>query len=149
MAPGKVEGPNTTLVFLGIELETVGLQLRVPSEKLVCLKALIQSWSRKKVASKRELQLLIGHLSYAATVVKSGRTFMRHLIEASKVPKQASLWVHLNINCRADLVWWELFIEQWNGHTIMPSTHHSFSSCSDASGGCGAVSSTHEWFQLQ
>ena len=117
----RVPSRSRELVFLGIELDTVGLQLRLPSEKLVHIEALIQSWPCKKVASKGELQSLIGHLSHAATVVKPGRTFMRHLIKASKVSKQASLWVHLNINCRADLAWWELFIELCNGHAIMPS----------------------------
>ena len=35
MAVDKQEGPSTCLIFLGIELDTVGLELRLPHHKLL------------------------------------------------------------------------------------------------------------------
>ena len=39
----KVEGPSTTLTFLGIEIDTNALILRLPEEKLVALMTLTAS----------------------------------------------------------------------------------------------------------
>ena len=44
VAPEKTEGPDTTLTFLGIEIDTVASQLRLPQEKLRDLQATIPKW---------------------------------------------------------------------------------------------------------
>ena len=41
MAMEKVQGPSTSLVFLGIEIDTVQQQLRLPQDKLVRLQSVI------------------------------------------------------------------------------------------------------------
>ena len=48
----KVEGPATILTFLGILLDTVAMELRLPEEKLRRLKLLIQQWKTKKSCTK-------------------------------------------------------------------------------------------------
>ena len=48
VAKHKVEGPSTCLSFLGIELDTQALQLRLPPEKLSRLQSLIKTWQGKK-----------------------------------------------------------------------------------------------------
>lgn len=40
----KREGPSTCLVFLGIELDTIKLELRLPADKLEGLQSTIQKW---------------------------------------------------------------------------------------------------------
>jgi len=40
----KLEGPDTCLTFLGIEIDTVKLQLRLPRKKLADLKALLATY---------------------------------------------------------------------------------------------------------
>ena len=62
VALNKLEGPTTLITFLGILLDTVAMELRLPQEKLQRLKGLIQQWQRKKSCCKRELQSLIGQL---------------------------------------------------------------------------------------
>ena len=150
VAPEKVDGPTTSITFLGIEVDSTHMELRLPTPKLIRLKGLITRWLNKRAATKRELQVLTGHLSHAATVVRPGRTFIRGLIEASKIPTRSNHWVRLNGECQADLAWWNLFLEEWNGTSMMPPPQHSVISTSDASGswGCGATSENH-WFQLQ
>ena len=60
MAKDKREGPATCLIFLGIELDTIRLELRLPSKKLLRLKAILQKWLRLKTCRKRELQSTSG-----------------------------------------------------------------------------------------
>ena len=78
--PVAPEGPSTTLTFLGIEIDSVTQELRLPEVKLHRLKALLAVWMGCRSATKHELQCVIGHLSHAAEVVKPGRTFMKELI---------------------------------------------------------------------
>ena len=52
VADRKVEGPDTSLVFLGIQLDTEAGELRLPREKLTRLKVAIQQWQQKKIMYK-------------------------------------------------------------------------------------------------
>lgn len=44
----KTEGPSTTLIFLGIELDTVNMEARLPEEKNVKLLNALHSANRRK-----------------------------------------------------------------------------------------------------
>ena len=43
-APHKREGPSTTISFLGIEIDSVKQEVRLPQQKLGCLQATIREW---------------------------------------------------------------------------------------------------------
>ena len=90
VAPSKVEGPSTVLTFLGIELNSVQLELRLPQVKILRLRETLKEWIGRRFPSKHQLQSFIGHvqLSHAALVVKPGRTFLRGLIDAMRRLKQ-------------------------------------------------------------
>lgn len=151
VAPTKVEGPATTLCLLGIEIDSVNQELRLPQEKLLRFRSLLHEWSSKRVASKHQLQCLLGHLSHAARVVKPGRSFLRELISALSILKHSYHKVHLNMQCRADIMWWKAFCERWNGVSFFPDAPASIPVVSDASGswGCSAFTKpTLAWFQL-
>eukprot|EP00731_Ephydatia_muelleri_P016296 Em0009g720a len=73
LAEHKTVGPATSIVFLGINLDSCSLQLSLPEEKLRDLKALIQSWVARKVTTARDLKSLVGKLENACKVVRPGR----------------------------------------------------------------------------
>ena len=83
LAPDKVVGPVTQLTYLGIEIDSHALCVRLPSDKLFQLQFLLQSWCSRKKCTKRDLLSLIGSLSFACKVVKPGRIFLRRLIDLS------------------------------------------------------------------
>ena len=58
----KSEGPATRLTFLGIEIDSVAMQLRLPEDKLAKLQKLLVQWRGKKGGTKKELQSLVGSL---------------------------------------------------------------------------------------
>ena len=150
VARGKIGGPSTTLVFLGIELNTVAGVLRLPQEKLQRLRQEIRHWQARRAGTKRELLSLIGSLQHAASVVPAGRSFTRRLIDASKSRRQLAQYVRLNAEARADLQWWSAFLERWNGKGFFATlaAEPRFVVGTDASGswGCGAVWASH-WFR--
>ena len=151
-APEKTVGPSTRLTFLGIEIDSIKQQLKLPDDKLARLRATLAEWNGKRNASKHELQVLLGFLSHAASVVRPGRVFLRRLIDIAKKPRLASQRVRLNLDCRADLAWWSTFIGEWNGIALFPCLPAGPTLISDASGtwGCGAYcEASLSWFQYQ
>ena len=150
----KLEGPATTLVFLGVELDTEAQELRLPGEKLSRLRSIITAWRDKKSCTKRDLLSLIGHLQHACKVVRYGRTFLHQMINLSTGVKELHHHIRLNASFRSDLQWWATFIATWNGVSMMSITSRASYDVvliSDASGnwGCGAYNSQGEWFQFQ
>ncbi|XP_011409281.1 PREDICTED: uncharacterized protein LOC105316169, partial [Amphimedon queenslandica] len=154
--PSKVEGPSTTLTFLGIEIDTVSRELRLPRDKLLRLKGIIEEWrvkaTKKSSVTKHQLDVLVGLLSDAAQVVPAGRPFIRQLIDAKSELKRASHFTRLSPGCKADIFWWSAFMEEWNGTGLFPTRTIGPVITADASGswGCGAfLEGPCFWFQVQ
>ena len=150
--PEKDEGPTTALPSLGIELDSMAMEIRLPPEKLTHLRKELAAWKAHKKCKKRELLSLIGLLSHAHKVVWSRRSFLRRLIDLSVVPKHLQHYVHLNIEARSDTEWSAQYSQIWNGISIMhlPTVASPAAVLtSDASGNwrCGAYSETN-WFML-
>ena len=149
----KCECPATVLTFLGMELDTVRLEIRLPSNKLVRLRELLADWKGRKAGKKRDLLSLIGVLQHASKAVRQGRSFLRRLINLSMVVHNLESYVRLNLSARSDIRWWAEFASQWNGTSMLfnmqKSAPHIFVA-SDASGtwGCVAYVGNH-WFQYQ
>lgn len=151
VAMHKVEGPSPVLTFLGLELDTVKREVRLPQYKLTRLKGLINEWQSRKAASKRQLQSLLGHLHHAATVVAPGRSFTHSLIQALKRLTYPSHKVRLSAQARDDIAWWGLFLCEWNGIAYFAKPRKAIKVVSDASGtwGCAAIEeSTGHWCQV-
>ena len=149
----KTEGPTTSLTFLGLQLDTVALEISLPRDKLVSLREALTGWRGRKACRKRQLLSLIGTLSFACRAVRSGRTFLRRLITLSTRVSQLDHFVRISRTARADIEWWFHFSASWNGVSMMSVVKRSnpaVTLTSDASGswGCGAFSDK-DWFMLQ
>ena len=112
MAGHTGEGPTTVLPFLGFELDSEQLVVRLPDTKLQKTKALVQDWVGKKACRKKDLESLVGHLQHAATVVRPGWTFVWRLIKLLATVQNPKRWVHLNASTRSDLRWLLQFMER-------------------------------------
>ena len=160
LAPEKCEGPLCIIVYLGIEIDTTAMTMRLPQEKLARLLREIATWRNKKSCTRAQLQSLVGQLQHAATVVRPGRTFLRRLYDLLKVgtrgrsrPPPGGQYLRLNRDARSDLTWWDQFLTRWNGISMMTATSSrppDATVTSDASGswGCGAYWG-RKWLQWQ
>ena len=147
----KSEGLATRLTFLGIETDSVAMQLRLPEDKLSKLQKLLVQWQGKKGGTKKES--LVGSLSHACKVVRYGRSFIRRIIDRTKLTKRPHHFVRLNQEARSDIEWWHKFAASWNGVSLLQSQRNAnpdVTVTSDTSGswGCGALCE-EKWFQLQ
>ena len=91
--------------LLGILLDTIALELRLPAEKIERLKSLLRTWSVRKACTRKELQFFLSHLSHAASVVRPGRTFMRELFNLMHRTKAPHHHIRLTAGARADAAW--------------------------------------------
>jgi len=155
LATHKREGPTTRITFLGILMDSTTGQLLLPPDKLSRLQTLLQEWGQRKSCTRKELESLVGHLNNACKVVRSGRSFLRRMIDllhAVKLPPRSSVRIRLSQGFRSDLAWWQEFVAQWNGISFLPPPSYfpQIDLASDTSGswGCGAWHQTH-WFQFQ
>ena len=56
----KLVPPTTSMICLGILVESQTRTMSVPPEKLKCITDICHEWKNKKVCSKRQLQSLLG-----------------------------------------------------------------------------------------
>ena len=139
----KLEGPDTCLTFLGIKIDTDQLQLHLEDKKLVDLKALLASYIGHISIPKKEVERLTGILQFACKVVRPGRPFLRRLYALQEVGSHSRHLVRLNKPARADIIWCHLFVERWNGISLLWDlglVKNDLKVYSDASGswGCAA-----------
>ena len=69
IAPRKTEGPCTTLEFMGIILDTVRMEARLPVDKVERIQASLGLFQTKTSCTLKELQSLIGTLNFACKVI--------------------------------------------------------------------------------
>ena len=110
ISPGKTVGPSTDLEFLGIILDSLKSEARLPADKLVRLREDLNAWSTKSKASLVELQSLIGTLNFACTVVPPGRAFLQRIIRLTVGWKKSQRFTKLSKEFFADIAMWKGFL---------------------------------------
>ena len=148
----KTVGPVTKLVFLGLEIDSVKQLVTVPQEKLVSIIDKIQKALKAQKLTLKELQSLVGSLSFICRAVPPGRAFLRRLIDLQIGVKQSWYKIHLSVGARADLNMWLIFLREYNGSTIFSDqiwvAEEDIQFFTDASGGIGFGGYySGRWFQ--
>ena len=142
IAMDKVDGPATTLIVLGLELDSDLQQIRLPAKKLKGVLEELEQWLQRSKSTKRNLLSLIGQLAFAARAVPAGRLFLQRLITLSTKVQHLHHHLRLNKDARADILWWQSLLPSWNGTAAFldPETTeaHDFELFTEASLGCGA-----------
>ena len=109
----KCVPPVECLVWIGIEVDTVQMCLRVPQDKVDRVVQFLREWLDRKVVKKRDIQVLLGVLNHIASVIVVGRAFTGHILDILRnnefpvvVPEQlfrdVDLWLHLLLDGSAN-----------------------------------------------
>ena len=148
---GKEEGPSEVITFLGIVIDSIKMEIRLPQQKLEELRSTLRKWRGMRSCRRRDLESIVGSLNHACKVVRPGRAFKRRLLDLMTTVKRGDRRVRLNQEARADLEWWFQLGLNWNGTSLMglvSETPHE-TMLSDASGGWGCAATWNgRWFQL-
>ena len=126
LAEDKIEGPATSLSFLGIQLNSASMCVSLPQDKLTKLRSLVDMMSTQRaVGNLHSLESLIGHLVHASKVCPLGKAFLNNLFAVLSAMK-AGQYRRLNLAARADLSWWQALLASWSAtsrSTIHPARH--------------------------
>ena len=112
--PKKLVAPTTSMICLGILVDTRTRTMSVPPEKLQNIARMCVEWQNKKFCSKRELQSLLGSLLYVSKCVKPARTFLNRMLQFLRSITNDSA-TKLTAEFCKDLNWFRTFIHQFNG----------------------------------
>lgn len=107
--------------FLGIELNIVAMQMRLPASKLDELRTKIQTNLLTTTITLQDLQSITRLLNFKCQVFAPGRAFLRTLIDATVGVKQAKSKITVTSWMKLDLEIWQDFLNQYNGITLFPS----------------------------
>ena len=109
IADRKIQGPSEILEFMGIVLDTIKMQARLPPDKIERIWASFEQFEQKKSCTLKQLRSLIGTLNFACKVVPPGRSFLQRMIALTwNVAKQHH--IKLSAGFFQDLKMWKEFI---------------------------------------
>ena len=74
----KLVPPSTSVVYLGIHIDTINRTLSIPDQKLAEIVGICKSWVSKTYCSKR--QSLLGSLLYISKCVKPACFFINRML---------------------------------------------------------------------
>lgn len=122
IAENKTVGPTTVLEFLGLEIDTVLMMVRIPSLKLHKLKSLIGNMLSMKKITVKQFESIIGLMSFCARAIPSARAFLRRfydLLASLRVRKPYYL-IRVTQEVKQDAQVWMDFLNDFNGECYIP-----------------------------
>nr|XP_055053787.1 uncharacterized protein LOC129438918 [Misgurnus anguillicaudatus] len=122
IAQEKTSGPDTSIEFLGINLDTIKFQASLPKEKIDRIILVSSTHLDSPNCSKRELLSLLGHLNFAMRIIPQGRPFISHLLSLASSVVRLEDQISLTNQCREELKLWITFLKQWNGLSFFYKT---------------------------
>lgn len=151
IARDKTYCPSQVMEFVGITLDTIKMEARLPLDKILKCQSLLQEFLVKRSCKKREMESLIGYLNFTCSVVLPGRAFLRRLISLILGIREPFHYLRITEEAKADLRMWSQFISDFNGKSMfmndrfLSSDVISLYTDAAASLGYGAIYSSY-WF---
>jgi hypothetical protein len=108
VAKTKTLGPAQTIEFLGLELCSITMEVRITAKRAAKIKAKLKEYLAAGRASRKQLHTLQGKLGWVSEVLCGGRAFVRTLINAVSATRgqRGSTWITIDGEMREDFEWW-------------------------------------------
>ena len=151
-SPDKDSPPSTKLVCLGINVDSEEMSLSVPPFRVQELSQELSLWSQRSRYTKKQLQSLLGKLSFVTACVKPGRIFMARLLNNLRSLSKSRSSHPISEDMRADISWWSSFLPLFNGVSLIKASSGDFSDfhfATDASLTGGGAICLDECFHFQ
>ena len=165
LAEDKTIGPSSTIIFLGLEIDTEKMVVRIPFEKLNETREKLLVILRSKKVTLRMLQSLVGLLNFCARAIPPVRAFNRRFCDAMSGVRKPEHFIRVSHNMKEDIIMWLKFLDEFNGTRKFGQniwlTNSQLNLYTDSTGncelGCGVYFSGHwayfpwpiEWTQTE
>ncbi|CAJ0927860.1 unnamed protein product [Ranitomeya imitator] len=144
LSPEKTIGPVSVITFLGIEIDSVAMEFRLPKEKIDKLLDLISGCISVGKVTLTQMQSLLGSLNFACRVMPAGRIFSRRLMIATRGVRHRHHRIRITAHLRSVLNTWKLFLSNYNGRTCFQETE-----CSNVDMGLFFAASSYTGFSVR
>lgn len=118
LAEEKTEGPTEVIIFLGLELDSNKMEVRIPLAKISEIVVKINNLLQKSKATLKELQSLIGSLNFCCRAIPLGRPFSRRLVNAICGLTKSHYHIRVSCEMKLDLQMWLSFFQNHNGISV-------------------------------
>lgn len=118
IAEEKTEGPKTIIIFLGLEINSVKMIIRIPMDKVSEIRSKITEMRQKEKVTLQAMQSLIGKLQFACRAVQPGRPFCRRLINSICGLTKPHHHLRITKEIKRDLDMWLKFFQDFNGISV-------------------------------
>lgn len=115
IAEDKSEGPTTVMTFLGFEIDTVRMLVRIPNSKSLELQDILHSFAIQRKATLQQILSVIGKLNFFTRAIRPGRAFLRRLHNATIGVTELHYHIRITQSMRQDMYMWISFLESFNG----------------------------------
>lgn len=88
VAWSKIQSPSKCCTYLGIELDLVNYQMRLPHERILRLREELKFWHNRKKATPKQLEILIGHLCHCSRIIQGGTLYLHYLFDLLKLSRE-------------------------------------------------------------
>ena len=102
---GKLISPSQRVIFLGIIIDTNLQRIELPTDKLERLTDLASEYSLRRKVTKRELQIIVGHMTFASRAIFAARAFTRLFIDAMNQLEKPTHTLRISAILRNELIW--------------------------------------------
>ena len=117
-AEDKSVPPTHRMEFLGNTVDVKKRTLEVSADRRYELLSLLKEWKHKTVYKKKQLQSLIGKLSFIANCIRAGRIFLARMIrEMTLCPEVGTR--EMGTELLLDIAWWFKFLPTFKGVSIL------------------------------
>lgn len=125
VAEEKTVGPVTCLTYLGYELDSEKMEIRIPQDKISDILHQIASILQNSKVTLRNLQSFVGSLAFCVKAMPSARAFARRMYAAMSHAKKPHHKVRITKGIKKDIEMWKLFLTRYNGVSVMLSNDWS------------------------
>jgi len=115
----KVEGPTTSIIFLGIHLDSIKMEASISDDRKDNLMDELRRMKCRSKCTQCELLSLIGKLSFCCKVLPAGQIFLRRMIDLSNTVSHLHHRISLSAEAHLDLQWWLDFLPTWSGTSLI------------------------------
>ena len=148
LAPEKCIPPTTKLTWLGFEVDTVSMVVKLPQGKMDEVLLEVGTWAPTKPVSRSELRSLVGKLKHLAKCVIPASRFFARILEALRAAPYFGKKL-LPAPFFQDVSWFLTFAQHSNGIVLIPVPLKTpwLLECDSSLTGAGAFSPTHYYME--
>ncbi|XP_053398262.1 uncharacterized protein LOC128556673 [Mercenaria mercenaria] len=121
IAEEKSVGPVSVLTFLGFELDSDQMTIRIPFSKIQELLDLIRNFLCRSKVTLKQLQSLTGKLCFFSKAICGSRAFLRRFYEAMSGLDKPHHHRRVTTDIVDDLRVWVSFLNNFNGVVHIPA----------------------------